>query len=590
MAASGHQSSSYRPLRDRLQKLEAAFLREHRRPIAVALSAMLAQSLLLLPLPWLQGWVIDQLSNAARHEQNLRETPLAGSILAATAISLACLFARTGLSWISGGLMNRVSLGFVQALTDSLHRKLQRLPLGYFDRQETGDLMARLTNDVGTLLIFLSASSLQLVADLMLGIGIIAGLVLICWPLALASCIALPLFFWNHRRFATRIWKLSQDVQQKAAGLYSLLSERISGIRTVRSFGAESRELAEFCLSLDRQTQSSRNNLRATSLQSFSALLIGGLATVVLVCLAALLVQRGAITMGKAVAFITYLGLLYQPLIRLTQFYGGIAATLAAVDRITGLLDEPEPRPVRDRVLPLRIRGELRLENVSFRYQPDGPLALDGIHLQIEAGMNVGIWGPSGSGKSTLLSLLPRLYDLPSGSGRILLDGHDIRTLRSADVRRHVMLAPQQARLFEGTIRYNLTYAARDADESLIGRSLEAVDLRELVDSLPQGLETWVGERGASLSGGQRQRLALARALIASPPVLLLDDCTSALDTRTEAYVHRQVLEFTPRQTRVIVSHKLETLLTTDWLVIIDRGRIVRQGAPLQLRDELATA
>jgi ABC-type multidrug transport system fused ATPase/permease subunit len=364
-----------------------------------------------------------------------------------------------------------------------------------------------------------------------------------------------------------------------------VLSERISGVRTVRAFGAEDRELDCFKRHVDRQTEHAQRNLKATALQSFAAVLISGLATAILVALAAAGIQHGWITIGQAAAFITYLAMLYQPLVRLTQFYGGIAATLAAVDRITEVLDEPEPILPRGQPLPRRIRGELHARNVSFRYQPAGPLVLEGINLRVEPGMTLGVWGPSGSGKSTLLALLPRLYDLPSGGGRILLDGRDIRGLRGAELRRAVMLVPQQARLFEGTIRFNLTYAARDANDALIRRALEAVDMGELIDSLPQGLETWVGERGASLSGGQRQRLALARALIARPPVLLLDDSTSALDAQTEARVRSRLGDLRPNQTRVIVSHKAESLRSADWLVVLDHGCIVQEGQPRPILD-----
>jgi ABC-type multidrug transport system fused ATPase/permease subunit len=569
------------PLASRLRRLEATFLRPFRVWVAFAFVLMWIQSLLLVPLPWLQGWVIDQLKYAAKEQTN--HSRLMQQITGICGISIACLVMRMGVSWLSGRVMNGVSLDFVRTLTDSLHRKLQRLPLAFFDQQNTGGVMARLTNDVGTLLIFLSSSSLQLVADLVLAVGIMGGLLLISWPLAVISFLALPLFLWNHRRFATAVWRMSHAVQEKTADLYSLLSERISGIRTIRAFGTERHELSAFREQLDEHFQHSRKNLCASSLQSIAASGISGLSTVTLVVSAALLLQRGTITTGQAVAFLTYLGLLYQPLVRLTQFYGGIAATLAAVDRITELLDEPEPTVPRRRLFRPHIRGELRLQNVSFRYRPAAPLILHDIDLMVEPGMTVGIWGPSGSGKSTLLGLLPRLYELPAGQGRILLDGRDIGTVHPTDLRRNVMLVPQHARVFEGTIRYNLTYAARDANWRLIWRALAAVDLAELVSSLPEGLETLVGERGANLSGGQRQRLALARGLIARPPVLLLDDSTSALDARTESYVCRQIAEFCPNQTRIIVSHKFETLLKTDCVVVLDHGRILATERPSDL-------
>jgi ABC-type bacteriocin/lantibiotic exporter with double-glycine peptidase domain len=228
----------------------------------------------------------------------------------------------------------------------------------------------------------------------------------------------------------------------------------------------------------------------------------------------------------------------------------------------------------------------LSLQDVSFGYEPGGPHVLHEISFHAAPGATIGVWGPSGSGKSTLLALLPRLYELSESCGRILLDGCDTRTLDSGELRRSVMLVPQQARLFEGTLRFNLTYAARDADEATIRRVLDAADLADYVDSLPEGLETWVGERGASLSGGQRQRLALARGMLVRSPVLLLDDCTSALDAQTEARVRRQIAEFCPHQTRVIVSHKQEALSEADWLIVLDRGRIVRQGDPRRLLAE----
>jgi ABC-type multidrug transport system fused ATPase/permease subunit len=563
-----------------LRRLVATYLRPYRRHAAIALAAMLGQSLLLLPLPWLQGWVIDQLGRLTGEGRPATSDWLAWFFAAAVGAPLICLLGRIGLGWFSSALMNRASLEIVRNITDAMHRKLQRLPLAYFDRQETGQLMARLTNDVGTLLIFISAGSLQLIADLLMAVGITVGLFWLCWPLAVISILTLPLFYWNHRRFSSRIWQLSFGVQQQTANLYAVLSERVSAIRTVRAFGTEARELAEFSEQLHQQTEHSRRTLGATSWQSFGAVLTSGLATGVFVCLLALLVQRGSLTTGQAVAFIAYLGLLYQPLVRLMQFYGGITATLAAAQRIAEILDEPEPAASHVERLPHRVRGELRIEDVSFGYQSEGPLALQGMNLHIKPGMTVGILGPSGSGKSTLLALLPRLYDLPAAGGRISLDGRYIRTLHIGDLRRNVVLVPQQARLFEGTIRFNLTYAARDADDASLRKVLEAVDLADFVDSLPDGLETWVGERGASLSGGQRQRLALARGMLTRPPVLLLDDCTSALDAQTEAHVRSHIASFCPHQTRILVSHKLETLRAVDWLVVLEGGRMVRQGDP----------
>ena len=266
-------------------------------------------------------------------------------------------------------------------------------------------------------------------------------------------------------------------------------------MRTVRSFGTEARELAEFARSSTGRPSMASRTCAPRRYKACTAVLIGGLATAVLVSLAAVLVHRAAISTGAGCRVHHLLGLLYQPLVRLTQFYGGITATLAAVDRITEVLDEPEPAAARATLAAADSRRSAAAQRLVRLSAAAGRSFSNGSISGIEPGMTVGIWGPSGSGKSTLLALVPRLYDLRRGGGRILLDGRDIARCRPADLPRAVCLVPQQARLFEGTIRSNLTYAARDADEALIRRALEAVDLAELVGSLPQGLETPVGER-----------------------------------------------------------------------------------------------
>lgn len=570
--------------------LAQAFLRPHKRTIAWSLGLMLLQSLLLLPVPWLQGAVLDELMRAStRIVQADQAAFLARLIGLAVGIAVGCHLARTALGWLGSALMSRATLEVVRTLTDTLHRKLQRMPMTYFDRHETGELMARLTNDVGTLMIFLNAGSLQLASDLVLAGGIAVVLFVICWPLALVSIVALPLFVVNHRRFAGRLQELSRQSQARAAGLYALLSERVSGVRTVRAFGQEQAELDRFDRQLSEQSEVAHKSLQLWARQGFAAVLTSALATGVLACLAALLLRADWITLGQAVAFLAYVGLLYLPLVRLTQLYAGASATLAAIDRIAEVLMEPEPAYERRGQRRLaRVRGELALRNVSFRYHPRGPLILEGVNLRIVAGMTVGIYGASGSGKSTLLSLIPRIYDLPVGNGRILLDGYDIRNLSTIDLRRSALLVPQHARLFEGTVRFNLTYAEPCADETTLWRALDAVELTELIASMPEGLDTWIGERGASLSGGQRQRVALARALVVNPPILLLDDCTSALDAQTEHRVRRGIESFRSTQTRLIVSHKPEAFWNADWMVVLEQGRIVHQGTPSRLLRDLA--
>lgn len=575
----------------RLRRLEAQFLKPYRGWLLLGLVGMLVQSLLMLPVPLLQGRVLDRL--VALFEQSSSHAiaaPDAASafrlIVLVLAVTVACHLTRMGLAWGVGAMMAGVSQEVIVALTDALHRKLQRLPMSYFDRQQTGRIMARLTSDVGSILVFLSSGFLQLITDLILAVAISVILVWLQWRLALISFVAVPLYVVNHKYFSKALHRLSREVRAQVAALYALLSERVSAVRVVRSFAKESAEVAELDSRIDTHRELSWANTRTSARQSALATLISGTGTVLVVSLGALLIGRGQLTVGELLAFYAFVGQLYNPIVRLTQFQQTATGTLVSIERMYEIFDEPETVTDRPGARPIvRPRGELEFRNVSFTYTPGGTKVLDRINLAIEPGMTVGVLGASGSGKSTLLSLAPRLYDVPEGSGTVLFDGQDVRDLRLADLRHTVALVTQQPILFEGTIRSNLLYAAPQASADEIERALEASDFATTVAAFPLGLETPVGERGLSLSGGQRQRLALARAMIADPSVLLLDDCTSALDAETESRIQTALEELLPGRTRVIVSHKVSSVRHADWIVVLDRGRIVEQGTHDDLLD-----
>jgi ABC-type multidrug transport system fused ATPase/permease subunit len=340
--------------------------------------------------------------------------------------------------------------------------------------------------------------------------------------------------------------------------------------------------VAAFAGRLDAHRATGRAEVRAATWQVAVAAGLTGFGLAAVLTGGAVLVRVGRLTAGDVIAFAALVGLLYNPLVRLTQFQRMWAATRVAIDRMMGVLDEPEGPADRPAPAPLAgPRGALTVRDVRFGYRPGAPTVLDGVSLSIPAGATVAVLGPSGAGKSTLLALLARLYDPDRGS--IRLAGADLSSVLATDLRRAVALVPQQAVLFEGTIRSNLLYAAPDARPGEVRRVLEAVELAGLVDGLPLGLETPVGERGVTLSGGQRQRLTLARALLADPAVLLLDDCTSALDAETEDRVWAHLQGLAPGQTRVIVSHKLSTARRADWVVVLDQGRVAEQGRPNRL-------
>jgi ABC-type multidrug transport system fused ATPase/permease subunit len=574
--------------RSTLRRMEAEFLRPYRGWLVLGLMGLFAQSVLLLPIPVFQGWVLDRLVPLAGHLGSI--TPVESSaasrvILLGLAATVACHLGRMALAWKIGAMVGRISQEVVVALRGALHRKLMRLPMAYFDAQQTGRLMARVTSDVGSILGFLNGGFLQLINDLILAVGIALMLVWLQWKLALIALVVVPLYAANQAAFARKIRGLSLDIRAQIAALYALLSERVSAVRVVRSFAKEQAELDALDEKIDTHRALSLANARTNALLGALATLISGLGTVAVVTFGARLVGRGELTVGALMAFYALIGQLYGPIVRLTQFQATAVATKVSVERLYEVFDEPEPVSDRPGASPIdvRPRGGLSFEHVTFGYGEHGPAVLDDIDLRIEPGQTVGVLGASGSGKSTLLALAPRLYDIPEGCGAVRLDGRDVRELTLADLRHHVALVPQQAMLFEGTIRSNLLYANPHAGELEIRRALEAADLAALVGAMPRGLETPVGERGLSLSGGQRQRLALARALVADPAVLLLDDCTSALDSETEAHIQSALAAMLPGRTRVIVSHKVSSVRHADVIVVLDAGRIVERGTHEEL-------
>jgi ABC-type multidrug transport system fused ATPase/permease subunit len=558
------------PPKSPLRRLEAVFLRPHRPALLLALGGMLLQALLALPVPIAQGRVLDRLVAVGPSADGL-----AGMLATALAVTAACLLARAALGWRVGAVMTRISLEVVKELTDALHRKLQRLPLAFLDRNQTGGLMAKLTSDVGTLLIFLNTGTLQLVTDLVLAVGIAGVLVALNWPLALVALSAVPLAAAAQVGFGGPLRARSAETRARFAALYALLSERLPALRVVRAFGQERAELALLNDHLAAHADAARRGQKAAAWQSAAAALVGGAGTAAVVVAGAAEVAADRLSAGDLLAFYALTAQLYAPIVRLAQFQSAAAGTRVAVERMVELLDEPEPTaPAADPRPP--VRGEVRVNDLTFRYHPGAPPVLAGVSLRVEPGRTVGVVGPTGAGKSTLLAVIAGLYD--AGPGGVSLDGADVRSWPAADLRRAVALVPQRPILFEGTIYSNLTYAAPDASPEKLWRVLEAVDLADVVHGLPQGLDSPLGPHGSGLSGGQRQRLALARALLTDPTVLLLDDCTSALDAETEARVRANLAAFLAGRTRVIVSHKPGAVRDADEIVVLDGGRVVERG------------
>lgn len=559
--------SSFRSIR----RFKAVFVRPYRFTLLAAAGAVLLQALLALPVPVVQGRLLDHLLSPSGSPAEL-----AGPLRDALIATVLCLAARGLLGWRVGVAMNRVSLEVVRELTGALHRKLRRLPLAFLDRHQTGGLMARLTSDVGSLMIFLNTGTLQLVSDFVLAAGIAGVLVWLNWPLALVALAAVPLAAVGHAGLAGPLRRRATQTRAAFADLYALLSERLPALGLVRAFNQEDAELARLDGCLGAHATASLRGLRLSATQAAVAVAVGGLGTAGVVVVGAWLAAAGRLSPGDLLTFYALCGLLYAPIVRLAQFQGAWAAVRVAVARMGELLDEPDPPAGTVEVPRKDVRGAIEVRGLTFRYRPDAAPVLADLNLRLDPGRTLGVVGPTGSGKSTLLALLANLYE--PGPGRVMLDGVDVTAWRLDDLRRAVVLVPQRPILFEGTIRSNLTYAAPDTPDFRLWQVLEAVDLADAIGTRAGGLDAKLGPGGSGLSGGQRQRLALARAVLANPAVLLLDDCTSALDPETEAKVRANLMDLLPGATRVVVSHKPAAVRFADKIVVLDAGRVVERG------------
>jgi ABC-type multidrug transport system fused ATPase/permease subunit len=552
------------------RRFAAALLRPHRLALLLAAGAVLLQALIALPIPVVQGRLLDRLLAGASPAE------LAGPFQTAAAVTAGCLLARAVLGWRAGVVMTRVSLEVVRGLTAALHRKVRRLPLAALDRHPTGGLMARLTADVGTVMIFLNAGTLQLASDLVLAAGVAGVLVWLSPPLALVALAAVPLAAVGHAGFAGPLRRRSGDARAALADLYALLAERLPALRVARAFNQEAAELARLDARLDAHAAAAVRGLRAGAAQAAVAAAAGGLGTAAVVAAGAGLAAAGRLSPGDLLTFYALTALLYAPAVRLAQFQAGWAAVRVAADRMGELLAEPDPPAGAVAAPRAGVRGALEARGLTFRHRPDAAPALDGIDLRVGPGGTLGVVGPTGAGKSTLLAVLANLYD--PGPGRVFLDGTDVAACRPEDLRRAVVLVPQRPALFAGTVRSNLAYAAPDGSDFRLWRALEAVELAGVVRDRPGGLDAPLGPGGAGLSGGQRQRLALARAVLADPAVLLLDDCTSALDPVTAAKVRANLAAHLPGVTRVVVSHDPDAVRSADEILVLDGGRVAERG------------
>jgi len=476
-----------------------------------------------------------------------------------------------------------------RALADlrlAIFAHLQRLPISFYERRPTGVLISRMTNDVEALDTLVTDSVVTLFQGGLTLIGTLVILVTFDLRLALLTFIMLPLIGVGSLIFRIASADAYRRTRETIGQITGYLQESISGVRVVRAFGQEPRHAEEFAVlnELNRGTNMTTVNLNAAYFPVIE--FISAVATVTVLLYGGNQVIDGTIKIGVLVGFLAALNNFFDPITQLSQLYTTYQSGMAALDKIFELLDEQPEMLERDDAVTLeRIRGDLRFEHVSFAYRrPDGEhdrLALDDIDLAIAPGETVALVGATGAGKSTFAKLVARFYD-PT-LGRVVIDGQDVRNVTYESLRSQLGIVPQEAFLFSGTVGSNIAFGAPDASDAEIEAAARAVGAHEFIASLEDGYATQVGERGGQLSAGQRQLVAFARAMIADPRILVLDEATSNVDLQTEARIEHGLRRLLAGRTAIVIAHRLSTIRDASRIVVLAHGRIVEQGTHEQL-------
>ncbi|GAA4079465.1 ABC transporter ATP-binding protein [Nocardioides kongjuensis] len=490
------------------------------------------------------------------------------------------------LGWLQGYLVNDVVQATVKQMRTDVEEKIHRLPLAYFDKQPRGELLSRVTNDIDNVAQNLQQTMSQLLTSLLMVVGVLGAMFWVSPLLAVIALVSVPIAMFVTGRIMKRSQSQFINQWRQTGRLNAQVEESISGHALVTVFGRRTAVEAEFDSANEELYQSSYRAQFISGLVMPLMMLVGNLNYVVIAVVGGLRVTSGALSLGDVQAFIQYSRMFTQPITQIASMANLLQSGVASAERVFELLDaDEEVAPSSLSASPERgtaTRGEVRFEHVSFSYDPEEPLIED-LSLVAHPGQMVAIVGPTGAGKTTLVNLIMRFYELDGG--RILLDGEDIASMGRGELRGRIGMVLQDTWLFEGTIRDNIAYGRPDATEEEIREAARATYVDRFVHSLPEGYDTRVDDEGSNLSAGERQLITIARAFLAQPALLILDEATSSVDTRTELLLQQAMAALRTDRTSFVIAHRLSTIRDADLILVMEHGRIVEQGSHADLLE-----
>ncbi len=547
------------------------YLEPYRKEIPIALGLVAIGAATQSLGPFLIGWSIDHLIR----QGNLQGLLLMLSLL--VIIYLGGIFAIRAQIYRVGWIMQHL----LAQLRFDIFTKIQSLPLSFFDRSEAGDLMSRLINDVSVVNQAFGQTIAQMLGNLFSLVGIVLAMLLLNLRLGLVSNLIVPLMIFTTSLFARWARGRFRVTRQTIGELSTKLEEDISSVREAQAFNRVQLNIQQFNTlnAANRDANMQAVAITAAFLPSIDFL--NTLATAAVVALGGYMAVTGEATVGTVTAFLLYVQQFFRPIQILSQFYTQAQSALAGVERIFLLLDEPsqlKDAPGAVEMPPMR--GEVSFEQVTFGYSLT-QLVLKGVNLRAKPGQMIALVGPTGAGKSTIINLILRFYDVSGGAVKV--DGIDVRSVTQASLRRQIGLVLQDNILFTGTVAENIAFGRPQATQAEIEAAAQVANVHEFITSLPQGYATVLGERGANLSQGQRQLISIARAVLVDPRILILDEATSSIDTRTEALVQAAIARLLSGRTSFVIAHRLSTVTQADQVLVIQQGQIVEQGTHTEL-------